>query len=426
MRRQDGGCAMKSTRRDFLNMAAAGAAAFMLPAQAASAGSWQGWKRGHFQIHSIYTGFGESMFLIFPDGTTMLLDCGDFDAQKRGELAMPPMPDASRHAGEWIARYVQRVNPNGKDVDYMTISHFHRDHMGTVLWSSKVLERGGRPYYLSGFSEAAEFLHFRKAIDRTGGVFDGSELFAPSANRFEYLIECMYGHLKARDGLEVQKFRVGAKDQIVPQRGKVDGFQVRNICGNGKIALADGTIIDTLRPGGKLVAKWNENPLSIGCIFSYGKFRFYTAGDLSGNVIGQDKKRIWPEYDLAKAIDGRVSVAKANHHAYKCMVPHLVRALQAKVYTVCTWDVLHCTDDSLGRLTSPANQKNTPLIVPGYFAQSRCTEANSGARKCFPKEIYGGIHSVIDVPPGGETFTVSLLDARNEDMNVLSSQEFTS
>jgi hypothetical protein len=143
-------------------------------------------------------------------------------------------------------------------------------------------------------------------------------------------------------------------------------------------------------------------------------------------VIGQDKKRIWPEYDLAKAIDGRVSVAKANHHAYKCMVPHLVRALQAKVYTVCTWDVLHCTDDSLGRLTSPANQKNKPLIVPGYFAQSRCTEANSGARKCFPKEIYGGIHSVIDVPPGGETFTVSLLDARNEDMNVLSSQEFTS
>ena len=83
---------MKNTRRDFLNMAAAGAAAFMLPAQAASAGSWQGWKRGHFQIHSIYTGFGESMFLIFPDGTTMLLDCGDFDAQKRGVLAMPPMP----------------------------------------------------------------------------------------------------------------------------------------------------------------------------------------------------------------------------------------------------------------------------------------------------------------------------------------------
>jgi hypothetical protein len=32
---------MKNTRRDFLNMAAAGAAAFMLPAQAASAGSWK-------------------------------------------------------------------------------------------------------------------------------------------------------------------------------------------------------------------------------------------------------------------------------------------------------------------------------------------------------------------------------------------------
>ena len=39
--------------------------------------AWKGWKKGQFQIHLIYTGVSESMFLIFPDGTTMLLDCGD-------------------------------------------------------------------------------------------------------------------------------------------------------------------------------------------------------------------------------------------------------------------------------------------------------------------------------------------------------------
>ena len=36
--------------------------------------AWKGWKKGQFQIHLIYTGVSESMFLIFPDGTTMLLD----------------------------------------------------------------------------------------------------------------------------------------------------------------------------------------------------------------------------------------------------------------------------------------------------------------------------------------------------------------
>ena len=35
------------------------------------------WKPGEFQIHFIYTGVAESMFWIMPDGTTMLLDCGD-------------------------------------------------------------------------------------------------------------------------------------------------------------------------------------------------------------------------------------------------------------------------------------------------------------------------------------------------------------
>ena len=42
-----------------------------------------GWKKGHFQIHFTYTGASESVFLIFPDGTTLLLDCGDFDAASR-------------------------------------------------------------------------------------------------------------------------------------------------------------------------------------------------------------------------------------------------------------------------------------------------------------------------------------------------------
>ena len=409
-----------STRRDFLGMSALAAAGFSCcGCRTANASAWQGWEKGHFQVHFLYTGAGECMFLIFPDGTTAMIDCGGFAASKRGKLALPILPNEERHAGEWAARYVKRVNPNGDDVDYMLISHFHRDHMGTVQWYSKKLNRGGRDYYLSGFSEAAEFLHFRKAIDRVGGVFDGSELFEPGINRFEYLIECLYGHLKARDGLEVQKFRVGATDQIVPLRGGAEGFSVRNICGNGRVALPDGSIIDTFRPEGKLVKKWNENPLSIGSIFTYGKFRFYTAGDFCGAVVRQDGKLNWVEYHLAKCIDGHVSVAKSNHHAYKCMTDPLVKALQAKVYTACTWDVLHHADDSLARLVDPANQPNAPIIVPGYFPQCRFNEANAKARECFPAQVYNGVHSVIDVPPGGETFKLTLLDARDEDMRIV-------
>ena len=99
-------------------------------------GVWDGWKPGEFQVHFIFTGVGESMFLIFPDATTMLLDCGDHPALTRLELALPVLPNPGRLAGDWGARYVMRVNPNGADVDYMMTTHWHTDHVGSPYWQS--------------------------------------------------------------------------------------------------------------------------------------------------------------------------------------------------------------------------------------------------------------------------------------------------
>ena len=54
------------------------------------------WKPGEFQVHFIYTGVAESMFWILPDGTTMLLDCGDHPAWTRGKLAVWVLPEGKR------------------------------------------------------------------------------------------------------------------------------------------------------------------------------------------------------------------------------------------------------------------------------------------------------------------------------------------
>lgn len=81
--------------------------------------------------------------------------------------------------------------------------------------------------------------------------------------------------------------------------------------------------------------------------------------------------------------------------------------------------VLLHTDDSLAMLVDSANQPNAPVIVPGWFPKSRFSEANAKAGECLPKQVYNGVHSVIDVPPGGETFTLTLLDARDEDMRIV-------
>src|SRR5437868_14429335 len=67
------------------------------------------WSEGILDIHQIATGRGNSALVIMPDGTTLLVDAG---AVGDGLAQTDPHPDASRRAGEWIARYVRRHAPD--------------------------------------------------------------------------------------------------------------------------------------------------------------------------------------------------------------------------------------------------------------------------------------------------------------------------
>ena len=51
---------------------------------------------GELDIHFIHTGVGEQTFFVFPDGTTMLLDCGDTHHAKYMK-DVPPRPDGTRY-----------------------------------------------------------------------------------------------------------------------------------------------------------------------------------------------------------------------------------------------------------------------------------------------------------------------------------------
>ena len=105
---------MMDTRRGFIGSTFA---AGLLPAargsassnQSTTGGVWGGWKPGEFQVHFIYTGVAESMFLIFPDSTTMLLDCGDHPAVTREELAVPVLPSPGKLSVAWSGLIHKRM-----------------------------------------------------------------------------------------------------------------------------------------------------------------------------------------------------------------------------------------------------------------------------------------------------------------------------
>ena len=421
---------MMNTRRGFIGSTfAAGlfpvANGSVSSSRPASGDVWGGWKPGEFQVHFIYTGVAESMFMIFPDSTTMLLDCGDHPAVTRGELAVPVLPSPGKLAGDWIARYVTRVNPNGADVDYMMASHWHTDHVGSLYWQSvRPLKKGEKPTGLvrSGFGLAAETLHFKKAIDR--GWPDYDDPVSRYNNEERLSLEHMkqvYAFLAKRDGLTVEKFRLGATDQIVPLRdsASVKGFSVHNIAANGRLAFPDGTIRNVMvHPDGSSVARYNENLLSLGNVFCYGKFRFLTAGDFSGPGDLGSSDRFYPERELGKA-SGRVDVAKINHHGHHSMPSELVRDLQARVYVACIWDQLHVTDDTMTRIADAALYPGERTIFPGVMtAERRAKEGDRPWMRNVPKAVYEGSHIVLSVPQGGETYRITCLTAADESMRV--------
>jgi len=387
--------------------------------------AWKGWKKGHFEAHFIYTGVAESIFFIFPDGTSMLLDCGDHNAAGRGKLAVPILPHPGRHSGEWIARYVERVNPGGTDVDYMMISHYHSDHAGCEeFYASKEGD-----YCYSGFSQAARTLTFHKAIDRAWPGFDDPLPLDGTQDRGTLsLIRKFYARMREERGMDIEKFRLGATDQIVMEHSPATykDFCVRNICANGRLCGEDGVVKDLFaeKIRKEHLTILSENAMSMGMIISYGPFKMYTAGDFSCNWDLEDGTRYRIEDEMAK-ICGSVNVAKINHHGHHSMPPKLVQALKAQVYVSSVWDQLHNTRDTIKHISDRNLYPGDRIVCPGVFpAERRAKDSDQPWLSDITGASFDGGHVILDVEPGGKRFSITYLTAADESMIVRSVMDF--
>lgn len=383
------------------------------------------WKPGEFQVHFIYTGVCESLFWILPDGTTMLLDCGDFPAINRGKLAVWVLPNGSRHAGEWIARYVLRVNPHQEKVDYMMLSHHHSDHGGSDSWGSRNRMWKGKRLPVGGFLQAADFLKFKIGFDRGWPDFNDPIPDELCDNDCYPFMRKVFDYLKERDGLMMTKFRVGAVNQVAMLRkvSGYSGFKVTNIAGNGKILCRDGRIRD-LYAELHNAKRLNENGMSLGLLVQYGPFRFYTAGDFSDNVRLPDGSRRSIENEIAKELDP-VDVAKVNHHGHHSMPKPLVAALRARVWTACMWDQLHLTADTLSNLCDRTLYPGERLIAAGVFSpERRFEDAGKPFLADIAPEAYQAGYVVLTVAPGGATYSIAYVTADDESMTVTGAYDF--
>lgn len=303
------------------------------------------WRPGELRVTFFNTGVGESMFWVLPDGTSVLLDCGD--------------PS--------IADRIVRLNPHGRDVDYLVLSHFHTDHA-------------------DGFATVAETLRFRTAIDRGWPDYREPCGLPISQPWVRENMGKLYARLAKRDGLVVEAARLGSVDQIVPRHDPdaCRGLSVKTIFANGKIVRRDGSIRDIFTPEAWRCESQPENLMSLGHLVTWGDFRFFTGGDFC-DIFREKGKYVCYDDMLAEEME-TVDVAKVNHHGCDSLSRKLVAALRPKLWTVCTWEPHHMSPPTMALLKDRT-------IYPGP-----CMIAT---------EAYGRHHVLtVVVPPGGTAFHI--------------------
>ena len=98
------------------------------------------------------------------------------------------------------------------------------------------------------------------------------------------------------------------------------------------------------------------------------------------------------------------------------MYPELVKALRARVWTACVLDQAHCTDDTMNRLADRSLYAGKRTYIPTFMP---LRGRDPSASLAYLPDVAAAVvkepcHVILDVPEGGETYTVSCVSAATE------------
>ncbi len=204
------------------------------------------WQEGFLDIHHINTGKGNATFFILPDGTTLLVDMGDFSSEGLDRKS-PPNPNDSLSPAQWVYDYIKEFHPK-KDkatLDYALLTHYHDDHMRHLKSAEKTHPQGR--YKLSGITELGSLIKIGTLIDRGFDLpfnLKDTELQNKMNSEYSSLINRLKEYWKfiayqeKVNGLQHQKIIVGSSQQIHLKYHSDDfpDFRVKNLFGGGEIS----------------------------------------------------------------------------------------------------------------------------------------------------------------------------------------------
>lgn len=371
------------------------------------------WTEGCLDIHHINTGRGESAFYILPDGTTMLIDAAGSLLKTSDKPPTPSKPNDQITSGAVIIDYVKAYMPakcNGT-LDYMLLSHFHGDHMGS--WSTSVKKHAGG-FYMNGYTEVGAEIPVAKFLDRGTRTNRKASDMIDSGGQGNY--DKFIAWAKKTNASMDERFIAGRDDQIVLTHApeKYSTFSVRNIAANGDVWTGSGSTAISQMPAADELMSWGadkeaalpyENTLSCVMTISYGSFDYFCGGDIQYNGRSTyGYKDI--ELPISKVVK-KVEVMKASHHGTSnCNGTEILTALKPDAVVINVWRNV---------------QPNEATIKRMYNANSNCnifttnlTDDNKVTLKDYLSKFKATQgHIVVRVHPGGKKYYMYVLDDSN-------------
>jgi competence protein ComEC len=213
-------------------------------------------------IDLLAVGQGDSTFIRTPNGTTILIDAGN---PGRGSRDVLP-----------TLRQCYKI----KSLDYVVLTHPHSDHFGGLIDVLKEISVT-KAVYDTGESDGKSFYRYEVLANRTG---------------------------KRKIPALGDKTIVG-DDSVLFQIVAVNG----HVLGGKSVKVFD-----------QMGVPLDKNSVSIAMTLTFGNFRYFTGGDLSGGGNGT------PDVESAVAeVVGVVDVMKADHHgSATANNDHLLRKLK--------------------------------------------------------------------------------------------------
>jgi hypothetical protein len=312
--------------------------------------------------------------------------------------------------------------PKGKPtkLDYVLITHFHGDHYGSTYPGIPASKNGS--YFLSGITGVGDKIPISTIIDRGYDYpFDLKLKSKENPERFAFLINYwnFIEYQKQHNNLQHQFFEVGSNKQFVLKYAvkEYPGFEIRNINANGIVWDKEkGNGTKTKMPDKKAIETGeevpNENCMSCGILISYGKFKFYSGGDIPGTQPDYMEKPEW--YDVESVVApsiGEVDVTTANHHANRdAMTAYYLSVLKPRIIIQEVWSSDHPGHETLIRMTSKKIWPNErDLFATNMLDANRLVIGNL-IDKSY-KSTQG--HIVLRVLPSGDTYYIYTLNHLN-------------